>query len=120
MNYKLFRGYATTAAVREGHTEILEILLKAGGAAQAACEEALLEACQLGQATHANILMASQMIRPHVALHALVTASSRGFIHFVDSLLKVPNQLIFTPIPFFTQFTISNICNNQLIELVPK
>ncbi|XP_019149835.1 PREDICTED: ankyrin repeat domain-containing protein 50-like [Ipomoea nil] len=88
VNHKLFRGYATTAAVREGHGETLEILLKAGGAAQAACEEALLEACLHGRATHAHILMASQMIRPHVALHALVTASSRGFIEFVDSLLK--------------------------------
>nr|GMD36533.1 ankyrin-2-like isoform X1 [Ipomoea batatas]GME09060.1 ankyrin-2-like isoform X1 [Ipomoea batatas] len=88
VNHKLFRGYATTAAVREGHAETLEILLKAGGAAQPACEEALLEACLLGRATHAHILMATQMIRPHVALHALVTASSRGFIEFVDSLLK--------------------------------
>lgn len=43
MNQKLFKGFATTVAVREGHLDILEILLKAG-ASQPACEEALLEA----------------------------------------------------------------------------
>lgn len=88
MNQKLFRGYATTAAVREGHIEVLEVLLN-GGAAQAACEEALLEACNVGQARAADLLMASDMIRPHVAVHALVVASSRGFVDSVASLVKV-------------------------------
>ncbi|CAK9161086.1 unnamed protein product [Ilex paraguariensis] len=49
VNQKPFRGFATTASVREGHLEILEILLKAG-ASQAACEEALLEASCHGRA----------------------------------------------------------------------
>lgn len=88
VNQKLFRGYATTAAVREGHIEVLEILLN-GGAAQVACEEALLEASYLGRARAAELLMASDMIRPHVALHALVVASSRGFVDFVQTLIKV-------------------------------
>ncbi|KAK6116586.1 hypothetical protein DH2020_049692 [Rehmannia glutinosa] len=87
VNQKLFRGYATTAAVREGHIEVLELLLN-GGAAQAACEEALLEACYLGRARPAELLMGSDMIRPHVAVHALVTASSRGFVDFVETLIK--------------------------------
>ncbi|KAI3452611.1 hypothetical protein Pfo_009275 [Paulownia fortunei] len=87
VNQKLFRGYATTAAVREGHIEVLEMLLN-GGAAQAACEEALLEACYLGRARPAELLMGSDMIRPHVAVHALVTASSRGFVDFVETLIK--------------------------------
>lgn len=88
MNQKLFRGYATTAAVREGHLEVLEILLN-GGAAQAACEEALLEACSVGRARAAELLMASDMIRPHIAVHALVVASSRGFVDSVAALVKV-------------------------------
>ncbi|KAG8383283.1 hypothetical protein BUALT_Bualt05G0168400 [Buddleja alternifolia] len=87
VNQKLFRGYAMTAAVREGHIEVLEMLLN-GGASQAACEEALLEACYLGRARPAELLMGSDMIRPHVAVHALVTASSRGFIDFVETLIK--------------------------------
>ncbi|KAL6505441.1 hypothetical protein OROHE_022820 [Orobanche hederae] len=86
VNQKLFRGYATTAAVREGHIEVLELLLSSG-AAQAACEEALLEACYLGRARPADLLMGSGMIRPHVAVHALVTASSRGFVDFVETLI---------------------------------
>lgn len=88
VNKKLFRGYATTAAVREGHIEVLEMLLNSG-AAQAACEEALLEACYLGRARPAELLIGSDMIRPHVAVHALVTASSRGFVDFVETLIKV-------------------------------
>ena len=88
MNQKMFRGYATTAAAREGHIEILKMLIS-GGAAQSACEEALLEACYLGRARPAELLMASDMVRPHVAVHALVTASFRGFKDFVDTLLKV-------------------------------
>ncbi|KAK9108440.1 hypothetical protein Syun_024451 [Stephania yunnanensis] len=87
VNQKLFRGFATTAAVREGHLDILEILLKAG-ASQPACEEALLEASRLGHARLAELLMGSDMIRPHVAVHALVTACCRGFLDVVDTLLK--------------------------------
>lgn len=89
MNQKLFRGFATTAAVREGHYEILEILLK-DGASQPACEEALLEAsCHGRGAKFAELLMASDLIRPHVAVHALVTACCRGFVDLADALVKV-------------------------------
>ncbi|XP_034707198.1 ankyrin-3 [Vitis riparia] len=87
VNQKLFRGFATTAAVREGHLEILEILLKAG-ASQPACEEALLEASCHGRARLAELLMASDLIRPHIAVHALVTACCRGFVDVVDTLMK--------------------------------
>lgn len=87
VNQKLFRGYATTAAVRAGHIEILEILLD-GGASQPTCEEALLEASYLGRARPAEILMGSEMIRQHVAVHALVNASCRGFVDVVDTLVK--------------------------------
>lgn len=88
MNQKLFRGYATTAAVREGRADVLTLLLKAG-AAQPACEEALLEACFHGRAKLAELLMGSDLIRPHIAVHALVCASSRGFVDVVDTLIKV-------------------------------
>ncbi|OMO60459.1 hypothetical protein CCACVL1_24150 [Corchorus capsularis] len=87
VNHKLFRGYATTAAVRDDHMEILEALLNAG-ASQEACEEALLEASHLGFARHARQLMATEMIRPHVALRALVSACCRGFVDVVDTLIK--------------------------------
>ncbi|XAR51979.1 hypothetical protein NMG60_11006801 [Bertholletia excelsa] len=87
VNQKLFRGFATTAAVREGHLEILEILLKAG-ASQPACEEALLEASYHGRARLAELLMRSDLIRPHIAVHALVTACCRGFTDVVDVLIK--------------------------------
>lgn len=88
MNQKLFRGYATTAAVREGHLEILQTLINAG-ASQPACEEALLEASYLGRARPAELLMGSEMIRPYAAVHALVTACCRGFVDVVDTLIKV-------------------------------
>ncbi|GMH06830.1 hypothetical protein Nepgr_008670 [Nepenthes gracilis] len=87
VNQKLFRGFATTAAVREGHLEILEILLKAG-ASQPACEEALLEASCHGRAGFVELLMGSDLIRPHVSVHALVTACCRGFKDVVDALLR--------------------------------
>ncbi|CAN0896173.1 Ank3 [Linum grandiflorum] len=87
-NQKLFRGYATTAAVREGHLEIVEMLIKAG-ASQEACEEALMEASYFGQARLAEILMSSDLIRPRVAVHALVSASCRGFVNVVDALCGV-------------------------------
>lgn len=88
MNQKLFRGYATTVAVRENHLEILEMLLKAG-ASQQACEEALLEASCYGHARIAELLMGSDLIRPRIAVHALFTACCRGFANVVDALLKV-------------------------------
>lgn len=88
MNQKLFRGFATTVAVREGHLQILEILLKAG-ASQPACEEALLEASCHGQARLVELLMASDMIQSHVAVHAFVIACCRGFVDVVDTLMKV-------------------------------
>ncbi|KAL3829504.1 hypothetical protein ACJIZ3_018306 [Penstemon smallii] len=87
VNIRLFRGFATTAAVRESHLEILEILLKAG-ASQPACEEALLEASSHGCADLVEQLMGSDLIRPHVAVHALVTACSRGFVEVADNLMK--------------------------------
>ncbi|KAG4940490.1 hypothetical protein JHK87_044361 [Glycine soja] len=87
VNQKLFRGFATTAAVREGHFNILEILLKAG-ASQPACEEALIEASCHGQARCVELLMNSDLIRPHVAVHALVTASCRGLVDVVETLIK--------------------------------
>ncbi|KAE8656336.1 Protoporphyrinogen oxidase [Hibiscus syriacus] len=87
VNQKLFKGFATTVAVRESHLEILKILLKAG-ASQAACEEALLEASCHGQARFAELLMGSDLIRPHVAIHALVTACCRGFVEVVNALTK--------------------------------
>lgn len=74
--------------MREGHTQVLEVLISCG-ASQQACEEALLEASYLGLARHAEILMASDMIRSPVAVHALVTASSRGFVDVVYALIKV-------------------------------
>ncbi|KAK7266911.1 hypothetical protein RIF29_19572 [Crotalaria pallida] len=87
VNQKLFRGFATTAAVREGHLNILEILLKAG-ASQPACEEALLEASFIGHAQPAELLMSSDLIRPHIAVHALVTACCRGFVDVIQTLIK--------------------------------
>ncbi|KAK9276201.1 hypothetical protein L1049_005732 [Liquidambar formosana] len=87
VNQKLFRGYATTAATREGHLGILEIIINAC-ASQLACEEALLEASYHGRARAAELLMGSDMIRPHVAVHALVHACCRGFVDVVDTLIK--------------------------------
>ncbi|XP_027190223.1 uncharacterized protein [Cicer arietinum] len=92
VNLRLFRGYATTAAVREGHLKVLEVLIN-GGASQLACEEALLEASYVGQARFAELLMQSNMIRPRVAIHALVSACCRGFIEVVDVLIKVGVKL---------------------------
>lgn len=102
MNQKLFRGYATTAAVREDHLEILEVLIN-GGASQQACEEALLEASYLGRARPAEMLMGSDLIRPQSAIHALVSACCRGFVHVVDTLIKVTlehDRLIGNPLWF--------------------
>ncbi|GLJ55644.1 hypothetical protein SUGI_1195080 [Cryptomeria japonica] len=87
VNQKLFRGYATTAAAREGHHQLLGLLLKAG-ASQPACEDALLEACLYGQPKAAELLISSEMTRPDVSAHALVYASCRGFIDIVAILIK--------------------------------
>ncbi|KAL7611119.1 hypothetical protein Lser_V15G13308 [Lactuca serriola] len=88
VNQKLFRGFSMTAAVREGHVEIFEMLLKAG-ASQACCEEALLDAsCHGRGGKFIELLMASDFIRPHIAVHALVNACCRGFVDVVEDLLK--------------------------------
>ncbi|XP_061363425.1 uncharacterized protein LOC133307017 [Gastrolobium bilobum] len=87
VNQKLFRGFATTAAVREGHLNILEMLIKAG-ASQPACEEALLEASCHGQAEPAELLMNSDLIRPHVSVHAFGIACCRGFLDVIETLIK--------------------------------
>ncbi|GAU33393.1 hypothetical protein TSUD_20860 [Trifolium subterraneum] len=87
VNQKLFRGFATTAAVREGHLDILETLIKAG-ASQPACEEALLEASCHDQAGCGKLLMSSDLIRPHIAVHALMAACCRGFVDVVETLIK--------------------------------
>uniref|UniRef100_J3LZ45 Uncharacterized protein n=1 Tax=Oryza brachyantha TaxID=4533 RepID=J3LZ45_ORYBR len=63
VNGKVFRGYPATAAAREGR------------------------ALQ-GQATLAAIFMGSDLVRPRVAVHALVSAAARGFVDVVDSLIK--------------------------------
>lgn len=88
VNQKLFRGYATTAAAREGHCDLLGLLLKAG-ASQLACEDALLEASLCGQANAAELLICSDMTRPDSSAHALVSASCRGFVDVVTVLIKV-------------------------------
>ncbi|KAH9603712.1 hypothetical protein KSS87_007463 [Heliosperma pusillum] len=88
VNKKLFRGFATTAAVRSGHLEALEVLLLKAGVGPPACEEALLEASYVGRARHAELLMGSNLISPQVAIHALVTACCRGFLDVIDVLIK--------------------------------
>ncbi|XP_047148386.1 ankyrin-3 isoform X2 [Vigna umbellata] len=92
VNMRMFRGYATTASVREGHLKVLEVLINAG-ASQLACEEALMEASYLGRARFVELLMQSNMIRPQVAVHALVSACCRGFVEVVDVLIKVGVRL---------------------------
>ncbi|KAK1410045.1 hypothetical protein QVD17_36586 [Tagetes erecta] len=88
VNQKLFRGFSLTAAAREGHFEIFEILLK-NGVSQPACEEALLEAsCHGRGGKFVESLMASDLVRANIAVHALVTACCRGFVDVVDTLLK--------------------------------
>ncbi|KAD7478705.1 hypothetical protein E3N88_01841 [Mikania micrantha] len=88
VNQKLFRGFPLTAAVREGHFEIFEILLKSG-ASQQSCEEALLEASYHGRdGMFIELLMASDLVRPNVAAHAHVIACCRGFVGVIDVLLK--------------------------------
>lgn len=88
VNQRLFRGYAATAATREGHYEVLSILLKAGSS-QPACEEALLEACLSGQVTMAELLISWEMVRMEVLTSALIHSSSRGLVDIVQLLIKV-------------------------------
>ncbi|BBN03698.1 uncharacterized protein MPTK1_2g25620 [Marchantia polymorpha subsp. ruderalis] len=87
VNQKLFRGFATTAASREGHHQVLDLLLRAG-AQQEAVEDALLEACLYGHVKAAELLIGSEMTRPDVLAQALVHASSRGFVDVVATLIK--------------------------------
>ncbi|EES12357.3 hypothetical protein SORBI_3006G129800 [Sorghum bicolor] len=87
VNGKVFRGYPTTAAAREGCAEVAELLVRAG-ASQPACEEAVVEAALQGQAALAAIFMRSDLVRPRVAVHALVSAAARGFVDVVDTLIK--------------------------------
>ena len=94
MNGKVFRGYPTTAAAREGCAEVAELLVRAG-ASQPACEEAVVEAALQGQAALAAIFMRSDLVRPRVAVHALVSAAARGFVDVVDTLIKVLDLRIF-------------------------
>lgn len=91
VNHKLFRGFPSTGAVREANVAILEILLKAG-ASQPACEEALIEASCHGHAAITEQLMSSDLIRPNIAVQALVIASSRGFVDVISVLLKVTSD----------------------------
>ncbi|KAF2574747.1 hypothetical protein F2Q70_00006164 [Brassica cretica] len=74
VNQKLVRGFATTVAVREGHFEVLEILLKAGASTDAP--------------SSLSCLWELNLIRPHVAVHALATTCCRGFVDVVGTLLK--------------------------------
>uniref|UniRef100_J3LCK1 Uncharacterized protein n=1 Tax=Oryza brachyantha TaxID=4533 RepID=J3LCK1_ORYBR len=87
VNQKLFLGYATTAAAREGNKDILAMLLQAG-ATQEACEHSLSEAILFAEAESARLLVCSEMIGPEAATHALVTASSGGFDDVVVILLQ--------------------------------
>lgn len=87
MNQQLFRGFAITAAVREGRIEIIELLVKSG-ASQAACEDALLEACCHNCPKLTELLMDSEQIRHQIATHALVLACARGFVEVAEVLMK--------------------------------
>lgn len=37
--------------------------------------------------------MASDLIRPHLAVHAIVIACCRGFVDVVDTLMKVEHHI---------------------------
>ena len=51
-------------------------------------EEALLEASYHGRARLAELLMAPDLILPHVAAHALTTTCCLGFVDVVDTLMN--------------------------------
>lgn len=88
VNQELFRGFATTAAAREGHYILLHMLLKAG-ASRSACEDALLEACLCGQSKAAKLLIRSKMTGPNVEQQALLSVSCRGFVDVAKTLVEV-------------------------------
>lgn len=112
VNQELFRGYATTAAAREGHCNILGMLLNAG-ASQEACEDALLEASTYGEAEAVQLLICSDMPRPDAAAHALVTASSRGFVDVVSTLIKVQQTLFFS-LSFIVNVFSTSSCSHTI------
>ncbi|CAL5058400.1 unnamed protein product [Urochloa decumbens] len=87
VNQKLFLGYATTAAAREGNINVLEMLILAG-ATQEACEDALSEASVFGEAEAVRILVSSEVLGSEAMSHALVTAASRGFDDILIILLQ--------------------------------
>lgn len=95
MNRKLYKGYATTAAAREGHINILDMLLEYG-ASQDACEDALVEASSLGETEIVRRLISSGIVGPTALSHATVIASSRGFVDVIDALLKVCSTVFIT------------------------
>ena len=49
----------------------------------------MLEGSIYGEAEAVRLLICSDMPRPDAAAHALVTASSRGFVDVVATLIKV-------------------------------
>ncbi|KAJ3696883.1 hypothetical protein LUZ61_000588 [Rhynchospora tenuis] len=87
VNQRVFKGYPITAAVREGKADVVELLVKSG-TSQQACEEAVVEAALHCRAYIAEIVMESELVRSHIAVHALVCASSRGFVDVVEALIK--------------------------------
>jgi hypothetical protein len=87
VNGKLYNGYATTAAAREGRVNILHMLLEYG-TSQDACEDALVEASSLGE-TEIVQLISSAIVGPTALSHATVIASSRGFVDEIIAFLKV-------------------------------
>jgi hypothetical protein len=93
LNQKLFLGYATTSAAREGNIDVLKMLLLAG-ATQEACEDALSEACLFGEVEAVRILVSSEMLGIEAMARALVTACSRGFDDISVILLQVLSLLL--------------------------
>jgi hypothetical protein len=93
VNQKLFLGYATTSAAREGNIDVLKMLLLAG-ATQEACEDALSEACLFGEVEAVRILVSSEMLGIEAMARALVTACWRGFDDISVILLQVLSLLL--------------------------
>ncbi|KAL0377316.1 UNVERIFIED_CONTAM: hypothetical protein Sradi_3037100 [Sesamum radiatum] len=101
VNLRLFRGFATAAAAREGHHEILQILLKAGSS-QPACEEALgfvevvdaLIKCGVDVNTTDRILLQSckPSLHTNADCTALVAAIVSRQISVVHLLLEARNS----------------------------
>ncbi|KAL8503762.1 hypothetical protein ACS0TY_022472 [Phlomoides rotata] len=50
--------------------------------------KALLEASSHGHSQLVELLMGSDLIRPHATVYALITACCRGFVEVVDTLIK--------------------------------